>query len=327
MLLGAGFSKWAGGLPVVAELFDFAIEPFGLRDERKIQIVRSAKEAWDAEHAKSLAEQFIAHALAGQPDIRTAVSWYIVRRLSDPYVWREWHAGRWRRHVLMVDENRKYERLGVTRARDFLLRLSPGLSGILTTNYDLLVEYALGTKLFNYGRPGEVLTGRGAYPVSQWRNPVTLRGSIALAKMHGSISWDLKGRYTDGRRGITGDALIVAPTPEKTPPANLAPEWELAGLILRGSTRLLVFGFAFNPYDEALLNHLQEHGRNIKHVILVDKNPKTDRVRRVWPQAEVCVLPPPPEGDPECKNWLANLDRIVTGPSNNALQPTACGGC
>lgn len=110
VLLGAGFSKWAGGLPVMAELFDFAIEPFGVRDERRMQIVRAAKEAWDAEHAKSLAEQFVAHALAGQLDIRAAVSWYIVRRLSDPYIWREWHAGRWRRHVLMVDEKRKFER-------------------------------------------------------------------------------------------------------------------------------------------------------------------------------------------------------------------------
>lgn len=303
------------------ELFDFQIKPFGVRDESKIHIVRSANAAWVSEHAEGLAEQFVAHALAAQPNIRNAVSWYIVRRLSEPYVWSEWHAGRWRRHVLMIDEYRKDKQPGVTRARDFLFRLRPRLSGILTTNYDLLVEYALGTKLFNYGRPGEVLTGRGAYPVSQWRNPVTLRGSITLAKMHGSISWDLKGRYTDGRGGITGNALIVAPTPEKTPPANLLPEWELAGAILRDSTSLLVFGFAFNPYDKALLAHLHAHGRHIKHVILVDKNPETNRVRRVWPQAEVCVLPPPPEGEPECENWLANLDRIVTGPSNIGTGP------
>jgi len=320
LLLGAGFSKWAAGLPVAAELFDFAIESFGVRDDRKIEVVRLAKSAWEQEHAEGLVEQFIAHALADSPNIRTAVSWYIVRRLSEPYIWKEWHAGKWRRHVLMLDENRKNERAGVTRARDFLVRLSPLLSGVLTTNYDLLVEYALGTKLFNYGQLGEVLTGRGAYPLSQWRNPVTLQGSIALAKMHGSISWDLEGRYTDGRRGITGNALIVAPTPEKTAPATLASQWELASLILEKSTSLLAFGFAFNPYDEALLNHLQEHGCNIKHVIVVDKDPKPDRVRRIWPEAHVWVLPPPSEDDPEPKDWFAELDRIVTGSSNNALR-------
>ena len=313
VLLGAGFSKWAAGLPVAAELFDFAVERFGVRDERQFEVVRLAKNAWDQEHAEGLAEQFIVHALAGSHDIRTAVIWYIVRRVSAPYIWKEWHAGKWRRHVLMIDENRKYERPGVTHARQFLVRLMPFLSGIITTNYDLLVEYALGTKLFHYGQPGEILTGRGAYPVSQWRNPVTLQGSIALAKMHGSISWDPEGgRYTDGRRGITGNALIVPPTPEKKAPTSLAPEWELAGRILRESTRLLVFGFAFNPYDEALLNHLKEHGCNIKHVIVVDKSHRPDRITEIWPQANVCLLPPLPQEGPERADWFGKLDRAVT---------------
>jgi hypothetical protein len=323
VILGAGFSKWAAGLPVAAELFDFAIEPFGVSDDRKIEFVRLAKQTWDQDHAEGVVEQFIAHALAGTHDMRTAVSWYIVRRFSEPYIWKEWHAGKWRRHVLMIDENRKFERAGVMPARDFLYRMRPFLCGIITTNYDLLVEYALGTRLFNYGQPGEVLTGRGAYPVSQWRNPVTLQGSIALAKMHGSISWDLEGRYTDGRRGITGNALIVAPTPEKTAPVSLAFEWELAGRILRESTRLLVFGFAFNPYDEALLNHLKEYGSNIEHVIVVDKSPRPDRVTAIWPQAHLYLFPPPPEEGPEREDWFANLDRALIGPSNDALQSTA----
>jgi hypothetical protein len=313
VFLGAGFSKWAAGLPVAAELFDSAIETFGVRDEQKIEIVRAAKRAWSAEYPEGTAEQFVAHALADSDDICSAILGYIVRRLSEPYVWREWHAGRWRRHVLMIDENRKHKRAGVTLARDFLVRVSALLSGILTTNYDLLVEYALGTKLFNYGRPGEVLKGRGAYPVSQWRNPVAPEGSIALAKMHGSISWDLKGRFTDGRRGITGNALIVAPTPEKIAPPTLAFEWELASLILKESTHLLVFGFAFNPYDEALLNHLQENGRRLNHVIVVDKDPKPDRVRLIFPQAHVCVLPPPPDEEQESKDWFAKLDNIIAG--------------
>lgn len=321
VLLGAGFSKWAAELPVTAGLFDFAIDPFGVRDDRKIEVVRLAKSAWDQEHPEGLAEQFIAFALTDSHEVRTAVSWYIVHRLSEPYIWKEWHAGKPRRHVLMIDENRKYERAGVTRARDFLYQVRPFISGIITTNYDLLVEYALGTRLFNYGQPGEVLTGRGPYPLSQWRNPVTLHGSIAMAKIHGSISWDMEGRYTEGRRGITGNALIVAPTPEKTAPASLAFEWELAARILRESTRLLVFGFAFNPYDEALLSHLKEHGCNIKHVIVVDKSHRPDRVVAIWPQADVCLLPPPPEEGPEREDWFANLDRAVIGPTNNVLPP------
>ncbi len=180
----------------------------------------------------------------------------------------------------MIDENRKYQRPGVARVRDFLLSFNSELSGVITPNYDLLIEYALGTRLFNYGRPGEVLSGRGAYPVSQWQNPVTLRGPIAVAKLHGSVSWTTSGKHTDGRGGITGNALIVAPTPEKSPPPELAFAWNTARDILLGAKVILVFGFAFNPYDEALLKHLQQHGRKLERVILVDKNPKCDPRKR-----------------------------------------------
>jgi len=303
VLLGAGFSKWAAGLPVAAHLFDFQLAPSGVREEGKLRLVRQLKAAWDSEHPDGIAEQFIAHALAGPPRVSSAVLWYIVRRLSEPYIWTEWHAGKWRRHVLMIDENRRLERPGVTRARAFLLGLGPDVTGILTTNYDLLVEYAFGTKLFNYGRRGEVLLGRGAYPVSQWQNPVALTGPVSIAKMHGSISWDAHGRYTDGRRGLTGNALIVAPTSEKAPPAQLASVWQLGSRILEQSSRLLVFGFAFNPYDEALLSHLATHGRELEKVMLVDINPNLDGAKRVWPHAEVRTIPPP-ESSAELAEWL-----------------------
>ena len=309
VLVGAGFAKWAAGLPIASELFNSEIEPFGHRDAQRAQLVHRARDAWLAQHPDGTSEEFIAHALAQDEKLRTAVAWYIMRRLSEPYIWQEWHAGRWRRHVLMIDENRKYQRPGVTRARDLLLHLNSALTGIITPNYDLLVEYALGTQLFNYGRPNEVLSGRGAYPVSQWRNPVTLRGPIVVAKIHGSISWDKAGRHTDGRGGITGNALIVAPTPEKKPPPELAFEWELAGDILLRSRALLVFGFAFNPYDEALLAHLRQHGRNLEQVILVDKNPKNDRASALWPHARLRALSPPPENE-DLGPWIANLHRL-----------------
>lgn len=203
----------------------------------------------------------------------------------------------------MIDEYRKFDRPGVRRARDFLRRLGH-VAGIVTTNYDLLVEYALGTKEMNYGERGEVLTGRGPYPVSQWIKPVTLVGSISVAKVHGSISWDGTARYTDGRRGLTGDALIVAPTPEKGMPGSLGGTWALAARILDGSDSLLVFGFAFNPYDDELLQHLAIHGRNLRHVAVIDARPDLERVTRVWPHAAATALKPPPGGLPDLDEWL-----------------------
>ena len=123
ILLGAGFSKWAAGLPVASELFDFAVEPFGTRETNLLTEIRRVKSQWDAENADRDAEEFIAFALAAQPRLRRAVLWYVVRRLCDPYIWTEWHGGRRRRHVLMIDENRKFDRPGVVAARDFLVRL------------------------------------------------------------------------------------------------------------------------------------------------------------------------------------------------------------
>lgn len=311
LFLGAGFSAWAAGLPVAANLFDFSITPFGPREDQKLNAVRTAWETWATANRRAHSEHFIAWALAQDPGVCDGVLWYVTRRLSDPYIWQEWHAGKTRRHVLMIDENRKLKRPGVMRAKDFLFALCP-LAGILTTNYDLLLEYALGTESFNYGIVGETLTGRGPYPVSQWRNPVTLRGLLPLAKLHGSISWDVGARYTDGRRGLTGKALIVAPTPEKIPPDALTREWQLGAQVLRETTHLISFGFGFNPYDEALLSYLSEHGTNIKYVTLVDICPNRERATTIWPKAEVNVVLPPRE-DQDVRAWTRDAGLLVSG--------------
>jgi len=304
MLLGAGFSKWAADLPTARNLFDFDIEIWGPRDSRRIGLVRSRKESWDKTHPDGLAEQFIADALNLPEGDKQAVLWYVARRLSEPFIWKEFHAQRWRRHLLMIDENRRFKIDGVARAKHFLhLFHSPFLAGIITTNYDMLVEYALGTKGFNYGLRNQVLTGRGPYPVSQWRNPVRLEGEIPLAKIHGSVSWDEQGYYTDGRRAITGGALIVAPTREKNPPGSLRHVWKLAQRILERATDLLVFGFAFNPYDEAVLKLLQHAPPYLQSVLLVDIHPKTERARHLWPVATVVSCEPPPAGDSKIRDW------------------------
>ncbi len=39
--------KWAAGLPVAGHLFDFDIQPWGPRENRKLEIVESLKHDWD----------------------------------------------------------------------------------------------------------------------------------------------------------------------------------------------------------------------------------------------------------------------------------------
>lgn len=305
VFLGAGFSKWAADLPLARDLFDFDIEPWP-REEKQLNCIRSLKERWDVVHPNGLAEQFVADILNSSNENRATIKWYLSRRLSELFIWQEYHHGKWRRHSLMIDENRRFRVEGVAMARDLLQRFAgPHLAGIVTTNYDLLVEYALGTKGFNYGIQGEILRGRGAYPLSQWRNPIRLRGQVSLAKIHGSISWDEHGRYTDGRRGLSGQALIVAPTPEKEPPRSLERDWTLASRILHQATRLLVFGFAFNPYDEAVLTLLSRAGQQVESVLLVNRTPNSEPASRLWPRANITTCQPPPEGDSVLRSWLS----------------------
>jgi len=305
LLLGAGFSKWAADLPLGSELFDFAIEPFGIREQSRLERVLRLKEEWNTGNPGGLAEQFIADTLQSE-DVRNKkdVLWYVVRRLSEPYIWQEWHAGGLRRHVLMIDENRKLDRSGVLAARNFITLCAGQLAGIVTVNYDLLVEYALGSKFFNYGVVGEVLKGRGPYPASQWLNPVILRGRFSLAKLHGSISWDNDGKYTDGRRGLSGEALIVAPTPEKQPPRELQDQWNLSSTILGQSSRIIVFGFAFNEYDQAVLAHLANKGRSLVEVAIIDVCSREEAAKRVWPGARVQWFQPSPQAFNALRAWL-----------------------
>lgn len=306
VFLGAGFSKWAADLPLGAELFDFQIEPWGVREVRKLGTIRLLKDTWDRDHPEGLPEQFISDALSFKPGARAVVLWYVVRRLSEPFIWQEFHAQRWRRHVLMMDERRRDSRPGVMSVRDFLRAPGRHLRGIITSNYDLLVEYALGTTGFNYGYRDQVLLGRGPYPVSTWRNPVRLTGHLPLAKLHGSISWDVRGFYTDGRRGLSGAALIVPPSPEKQVHPALLFTWELARQILQSCYKLLVFGFGFNQYDEQVLDFLRTTGKHLRRVLLVDPAPKPDLVRLLWPKAEILWCHPPPAGTDEIAGWACD---------------------
>lgn len=308
LIVGAGFSKWAANLPVAKELFDFAVEPFGVNEENKLCSIRAIKASWDEAHPTDTAEAFIDFAMHQNDRTSKLVVWYVVRRLSEPYIWKEWHAGKWRRHVLMLDENRKHSRPGVDEAQSFLLGiLGTHLQGVITTNYDLLIEYALGTKGFNYGVKGEALVGRGAYPVSTWSNPVDLTGRVSLAKVHGSISWDSSAHYTDGRRGLTGKALILPPVPGKKTPSEFERQWQLAASLLVKAERIVVFGFAFNPYDVEILELFRNYSAEVKSVLLIDIKPNVDTCRYIWPYASITTLQPPPESERDIREWLSKV--------------------
>jgi hypothetical protein len=282
-----------------------------VREHRRIELVHREWTQWKFDNPDGLAEQFVGWALLLPSDRRRRIVWYLTRRLSDPFLCRILGGTA----TFTIDDRRVRELPGVVRAQRFLQRfLGSDSSGIVTCNYDLLIEYALSSRYFNYGVRGEQLFGRGPHPFFPWqgRNP-TLRGHLAVAKLHGSLSWDGERRYTDGRRGLSGEAQIVPPRPEKTSPPDLVATWQLARAILSGADRLVVFGFGFNPYDEAVLDLLTTTAQRTSQVLLIDVAPQAGTAAQIWPNADILVCDPPDRNSVRLKRWFndapSTLDR------------------
>lgn len=153
LLFGAGFSNWSANIPVAEDLFDYNIFIDGQREEDKIEQVRNLKKLWDKGHPDGNVENFLQYSLSLNQKDQELLIWYIVRRLTDPFIWRD----EWGRHVLMIDEYRRFRIEGVAKASAFIEKCTDlSISGIITTNYDMLIEYSLGTKGFNYGITNDI---------------------------------------------------------------------------------------------------------------------------------------------------------------------------
>ena len=251
LLLGAGFSRWSCSLPLVSELFDFNIHPDNLTEEKRLIRLQRHYASWKSANPNSNNEEFISYSQKQQKRFNLT-NWHITRRLSEPFIVQSG-----RRYTWYINSHYPQHHEGIRKAYNVIdtLRQSAVMPvGIVTTNYDLIPEYALGTREFNYGEAGEQI-GYTPYPHPA---PVYALGSTIITKLHGSISWDYQRKYPDCRCGLTGKCLIVPPITEKQAPEILKQQWLLAGTILSECRTFVVFGFAFNEYDQAIRIFIKE---------------------------------------------------------------------
>lgn len=295
LFLGAGFSKWAFDLPLVNQLFDFDISTTSEQEEKRRSLIETDWANWRKENPNVTAEQFVYWCINKSSHRKSRVIWYVSRRLTEPFMTRI--SGSYT--AAMFDERVIRENEKIIFLNEFFNTLTKnGLAGILTCNYDTIVECALGMSGFNYGVIGEQLYGRGINPQFPWQNAhLSVTGSIPLAKLHGSLSWGENTKYTSGKPGRNGYAFIVPPAPEKTPPVELNDVWELGASILEKSNSLIIFGFAFNPYDEALLEYLKINGSRVEHVVLIDPFPNKESAKALWPRSSIVTIDPRSEFD------------------------------
>ena len=124
--------------------------------------------------------------------------------------------------------NRTYCRQHESFWLDLLKRVE--LSGVITTNYDLLVERSLrhkqmkrpplpGCYYAGLPKPQIALGQRQPWTVQDQRDRTPLTGTIPLAKLHGSLNWTIEDSksiilYQDTRSAFRhgGTAAIVPPT-------------------------------------------------------------------------------------------------------------------
>lgn len=284
LVLGAGFSRWAANLPLVSELFDFAINPGNEREVRRFEIVRNAYDRWRNQNPTANNEEFIAWC-RGRLKRFDYAGWYVTRRLTDPFL-----SGGYIRRTFYINSYYASSNWGVRNAREFLelVQAAYGIPAILTANYDLLVEYALSTRGFNYGRPGEEI-GRTPYPYIQ---PVYVTGPVPLLKLHGSLSWSEEGKSTTSRFGMTGKCLIVPPMAEKKPDKTFEWEWKQAARYLQDCRRLIIFGFAFNPYDQAIRALFANNSTQIEEIISIDVSDQRLRLSEIFQCSNVRWIDP-----------------------------------
>jgi hypothetical protein len=198
-----------------------------------------------------------------------------------------------------------------------VVRSDRSLAGVVTSNYDLLVERALRPRPvrgwpvsgFHYaGLPRPQIAYGTAQP---WRQrdgrrnaTIELTGEVPLAKLHGSLNWERLARphgtardvkvWQDLRSSFRLDTTpaVVAPIPETEPAPWLEPVWEAAAGILKAADEWLIVGYSLPDYDAAIRGLLGDAARGQRVVV---RDPRADfivgRFRALLPGCDVTVGP------------------------------------
>ncbi len=309
VILGAGWSVPAG-LPLASALFDGELQVGSLAAYRRLSRVQAAYETWAERQADPKAEIFLRECYESRwyPAPWPHVVEYVQARLGSPI------HGDTRSHTSLRYgqriTNRTYCRQHESFWLDLLQRVE--LSGVITTNYDLLAERSLrhrpmkrpplpGCYYAGLPKPQIALGQSQPWTVRDRQDRTPLTGTIPLAKLHGSLNWAVEDGesiiiYQDTRAAFRrgGTAMIVPPVPEKEPPALLAPVWDAAQGLLADAGAWVIVGYSLPEYDRAIRDLFDRSaGRNLHTLELHD--PYAEQLQDRWkpflPKVSVTCFP------------------------------------
>jgi len=223
--------------------------------------------------------------LHGSDAIQKFVSFLALQVSSEHWHTGTAHATRW----ATGDHVRKQGQIPL-QYRLFLNAISKAnLLGIVTTNYDIVVEKLLGPLAsgrlggFNYGMLGEQLVGRHALS-SQWSyGPITVTGKVPLLKLHGSLNWELSAegtvvKYVNCRpsrgRGYQRYQALLLPPGGSAMFDALRPTWDHAREVFSNSEVWVFCGYSLPEYDLPIRDLLaQSASGRVAKVCVCDINP------------------------------------------------------
>ncbi len=304
VILGAGWSIPAG-LPAAADLFTGGMQVTSKASYRRLWLVQSAYRRWAERQSDPRAEIFLLECY--KRSYHPAPPWqhvveYVQVRLSTPSIGdsRSFTSPRYGQRITHKTYYRRHEQFWL----DLLARAD--VSGVITTNYDFLIERSLRHRPMKRpplpgchyaGLPAVAAIGQAEpWTVHDRRDRVLLTGHIPLAKLHGSLNWTVTSGssvvvYQDARAAFRygGTAAIVPPIPEKEPPAWLAPIWAAAEEILSQADIWVVVGYSLPSYDQAIRNLFRRAGQHLSTVELHDSYAAqlADRWKQLLPQVHV----------------------------------------
>jgi hypothetical protein len=334
LVLGAGWS-YAAGLPLTKDIFRFNPVVAAHASKSRLVQVAAAYDEWAQDQIHGNGELFLQ---AIHRDRALPWAWlveYVAAVLANP-VPAETLANRNVRYSQRLT-NRTYCATHLAFVRQILSEYD--LTGVVTTNYDLLAERALRHRPmlrppspgFHYGglpQPQIAVGLAQPFTVTARDREVEISGAIPLYKLHGSLNWykDPGGvtLYQDLRLAFKkgGVAEIIPPLPEKEAPSWLRPIWESAESRLGNSAVWIVAGFSLPPYDLAVRDLFARAAGsgNVRSISIFD--PYAESIANRWGSvAPGARLELHPEGVPMCSD-AASLDRPRTEPLDLA-DPTS----
>ena len=285
LFLGAGWSKtW--GLPLASEIMDFSklvVESFPGKWQRKeLAKVRSMWEDMAPDHQGNVDD--FGRRLRGTKEFSLFTS-FIALRLSAQH----WHTGTARETKWATGDHIRMMRQIPSEYSNFLKIFKRfDLLGIVTTNYDIVVEKLIGPNAsgrlggFNYGVKGEELFGSHSVS-SQWSyKPRPISGKTPLLKLNGSLNWAINSdgklvKHVDCRpsRGRRYDVAIFPPATGEVI-QHLEPVWIQAQSILHEAHTWIFCGYSLPEYDQNVRSLFIRALGNVRQIMVCD--PKAEQV-------------------------------------------------